>query len=100
MAARDMGLRFFGKQIEDFGDAAALASLCDRVVSVDSAPAHLAASMGIDTLILLPFLADWRWGIDHRRSAWYPSARLFRQHKQRNWSAPIAELIGVLRHSP
>jgi hypothetical protein len=48
----------------------------------------------------LPFLADWRWGIDHRRSAWYPSARLFRQHKQRNWSAPIAELIGVLRHSP
>jgi tetratricopeptide (TPR) repeat protein len=100
MAARDMGLRFFGKQIEDFGDAAALASLCDRVVSVDSAPAHLAASMGIDTLILLPFLADWRWGIDHRRSAWYPSARLFRQHNQRNWSAPIAELIGVLRHRP
>ena len=95
--ARDMGLQFFGQQIEDFSDVAALASLCQHVVSVDSAPAHLAASLGINTLILLPFLADWRWGIGHQCSAWYPSARLFRQGKERNWRAPIAELIGTLR---
>jgi tetratricopeptide (TPR) repeat protein len=96
-AARQMGLQFRGSQIEDFGDAAALASLCERVVSVDSAPAHLAGSMGIETLVLLPALADWRWGVARERSVWYPSVRLFRQDQRRDWGIPIAQLMKALR---
>ncbi len=96
-AARDMRLRSFGQEMADFGDAAALASLCERVVSVDSAPAHLAGSMGIETLLLLPALADWRWGISQERSVWYPSMRLFRQDQQRDWKRPVTQLMQALR---
>ena len=96
VAAQSMDVRFFGKQIQDFSDAAALASLCDAVVSVDSAPAHMAASMGIKTFLLLPYLADWRWGTSDQSSVWYPSARLFRQNRNRDWRTPIAELATAL----
>ena len=78
--------------IEDMGDTAALISHLDLVITVDTAVAHLAAALGKPTWVLLPFVPDWRWLIGRNDSPWYPTVRLFRQPRPRDWKAVI-ELV-------
>ena len=46
---------------------------CGFVVGNDSAVTHIAALLGIPTLLLLPSSADWLWGPRRGPSPWYPS---------------------------
>lgn len=46
---------------------------CRLVVGDDHAPTHLAAMLGIPTLIRLPHSADWLWGPQRGPSPWYHS---------------------------
>jgi ADP-heptose:LPS heptosyltransferase len=78
-------IRFFGAQIEDFSDTAALCDLVDLVISVDTSVAHLAGALGKPTWILLSYTPDWRWMLHRNDSPWYPSARLYRQTQERAW---------------
>lgn len=50
----------FGDDLTDFLETAALVSLMDVVISVDTAVAHLACALGRPTFILLPRVPDWR----------------------------------------
>ncbi len=81
---------------EDFGDTAALISNLDLVVSVDTAVAHLAGSMGKPVLLALCTESDWRWFVDRSDSPWYPSARLFRQRERGVWRQPLLEIAESL----
>lgn len=81
----------------DFADTAALCSLLDVVVSVDTSVAHLSAAIGQPTWILLPYVPDWRWGFAGDRTAWYPSARLLRQGADRAWEPVLARMAADLR---
>ena len=83
-------IRFFGAQIEDFSDTAALCDLVDLVISVDTSVAHLAGALGKPTWILLPYAPDWRWMLHRDDSPWYPSVRLYRQTQERAWP-PVLE---------
>ena len=74
-------IAFFGDDLRDFSDTAALLDLMDLVITVDTSVAHLAGAMGKPVWILLPFNADWRWLLDRSDSPWYPSAKLFRQQQ-------------------
>jgi hypothetical protein len=47
--------------------------------------AHLAGAMGKAVWVLLPFAPDWRWGLNHAESKWYPTLKLFRQTQSRGW---------------
>ena len=49
---------------------------CRFVVGDDAWPAHLAARLGIPTIILLSAGADWLWGPRLGPSPWYPSAEV------------------------
>ena len=74
----------------DFRQTAAIIAGLDLVISVDTAIAHLAASLGKPTWILLPaFGTDWRWMTARTDSPWYPSARLFRQQTPGDWMAVL-----------
>ena len=72
-------VRFFGNELTDFGDTAALCELCDRVISVDTSVVHLNAALGRPTSVLLPRTPpDWRWLLERQDSPWYPTVRVFR----------------------
>jgi tetratricopeptide (TPR) repeat protein len=53
-------------------DTAQIAN-CGSVVGNDTSATHLAASLGIPTLMLVPSSADWLWGPRRGPSPWYPS---------------------------
>ena len=49
---------------------------CRLVVGDDAWPTHLAARLGIPTIVLLPRTADWLWGPRPGPSPWYPSVEV------------------------
>ncbi len=81
-----------GEELRDFADTAAVISLLDLVISVDTGVAHLAGALGRPVWILLPFIGEWRWLNDRDDSPWYPSARLFRQPKTDDWESMVARV--------
>jgi len=46
--------------------------------------------------ILLPHLADWRWGNEGESSPWYPTARLYRQATAGDWEGLLGRVISDL----
>ena len=62
-----------GMELEDFCDTAAVLALCDVVITVDTAAAHLAGAMGRPVWVLVPFAPDWRWTRDGDTTPWYPT---------------------------
>jgi tetratricopeptide (TPR) repeat protein len=79
-------------EIADFEDTAAILSLADLLISVDSSPAHLAGGLNRPAWVMLPFLPDWRWLLHRSDTPWYPSLRLFRQHTPGDWKTVLHEV--------
>jgi tetratricopeptide (TPR) repeat protein len=80
----------------DFAQTAALVDALDAVVTVDTSLAHLAAALGKPVVVLLPFAADWRWGIAGERTPWYATARLLRQPAIGDWTGVVASVPQAL----
>lgn len=86
----------FGAEIVDFADTAALLAQLDLVLSVDTAVAHLAGTLGLPLWLLLPRDPDWRWLAGREDSPWYPSARLFRQAAPGDWADVVGQVSAAL----
>jgi ADP-heptose:LPS heptosyltransferase len=86
------GILDFAADQGDFSDAAALSVCMDLVISVDTSIAHLSGALGVETWVLLPAKADWRWLLDRSDSPWYASVRLYRQDKTRDWHRVFARI--------
>lgn len=100
-AQKNSAIHYFGEEIADFTDTAALCELMDLVISIDTSTAHLAGALGKPTWVLLAHVPDWRWLLDREDNPWYPSARLFRQSADTDWSGVlqrIGEELKLLRH--
>src|SRR6267154_844393 len=93
---RSSSIRFFGDELNDFTDTAALCDLMDVVISVDTSVAHLSGALGKATWVLLPYVAAWRWLLDRDDSPWYPSVRLYRQNSENNWNSVFESEKGDL----
>ncbi|HEY9219043.1 MAG TPA: tetratricopeptide repeat protein [Phenylobacterium sp.] len=96
-APPDQPLVRLGDQIRDFGDTAAIVEQLDLLISVDSAPAHLAGALGKPAFVLLPYPADFRWLLNRSDSLWYPTLRLFRRERGEDWSRVVERLVSELR---
>jgi tetratricopeptide (TPR) repeat protein len=79
-------------ELLDFSDTAALVANLDLVVTVDTAMAHLAAALGKPVWILNRFDACWRWLVDRSDSPWYPTAKLYRQHRSGDWEGVLRQV--------
>ena len=90
-------LAHLGDELSNFDDTAAVLALCDLLITVDTAPAHLAGAMGRPVWVLVPFAPDWRWMRDGETTPWYPTARVFRQFALADWNAVIARVAGALQ---
>jgi len=78
-----------GSELRDFADTAAVIAQLDLVITSDTSVAHLAGAMGRPVWIMLGFAPDWRFALDREHSAWYPTARLFRQNAPGDWTGVI-----------
>ncbi|WP_376968024.1 tetratricopeptide repeat-containing glycosyltransferase family protein (plasmid) [Azospirillum sp. A26] len=83
-------------EIADFEDTAAILTVADLLVSVDSAPVHLAGALGRPAWVLLPYVPDWRWLMRRDDSPWYPTLRLFRQPSRGDWDSVCRRIAAEL----
>ena len=95
--AAQSDLTHIGSELTNFDDTAAVLAHCDLLITVDTAPAHLAGAMGRPVWVLVPFAPDWRWTLEGDTTPWYPSTRIFRQCSLGDWDAVIAGVAAALQ---
>ncbi len=78
--------------LTDFAATATAVDALDLVITTDTSVPHLAGTLGAETWLMLHQPADWRWGQEGQTSAWYPSIRLFRQERMRDW-VPVVDQV-------
>ncbi|MBT8623102.1 tetratricopeptide repeat protein [Polynucleobacter paneuropaeus] len=82
-------IRFFGDDLSDMSDTAALIQTLDLVITVDTSVAHLAAALGKATWILNRLDSCWRWQLDRKDSPWYSCVKLYRQVNTGDWQTVL-----------
>ncbi|HUB26667.1 MAG TPA: tetratricopeptide repeat protein [Tepidisphaeraceae bacterium] len=99
MPAKPPGLEMadWTEELRDFDDTAALIEHLDLIICVDTAVAHLAGAMGKPVWVVLRQVADWRWLQNRTDSPWYPTMRLLRQERRREWEKPVREVAGAMK---
>lgn len=91
------------KDLDVFNDIYGLINFmdsCDFIISTSNTNAHLAASLGKPTYLLLPkeYGRLWYWDNDENgKNLWYPTIRKFNQIKQGDWAHPVNELLNFLQ---
>lgn len=81
----------------DFKDTAEIIAGLRLVISVDTSVAHLSASMGKPTWLLLPKVGlDWRWMLGRSHNPWYPAIRPFRQKEAGAWGPVVDDVFSAL----
>ena len=93
-----------GGQIGDFMEVAQYLTQIDLLITVDTAIAHLAGTIGLPVWVMTQFYADWRWLLNREDSPWYPSMKLFRQSQFGSWDEVVQRIgreleILSVRHS-
>jgi hypothetical protein len=101
-AARDplvaeLGIVPLSTHTQAIADAAAAMLQMDLVMSIDAMPAHLTATLGRRTWLLLKHDADWRWMDGRADTPWYPTMRLFRQPSPGDWRGTLDAVAQELR---
>ena len=81
-----------GSELRDWDDTVAVISQLDLVVAVDTAVVHVAGAMGKPVWVVRPFYPDWRWGVTGENTQWYPSAKIFNQHRLGDWSGVLDDV--------
>ena len=74
---------------KDIISLASIIKKCDLIISIDNSTAHLSASLGHPTWVLLPYSADFRWMEDISPAVWYKNSTLIRQNKENDWQNSV-----------
>jgi tetratricopeptide (TPR) repeat protein len=97
----DMAVESLGPDLDAgadaFLDTAAVMTLCDLVVTSDTAVAHLAGALGVPTWLALKQVPDWRWQLSGTESAWYPSMTIYRQRSAGDWQSIFENMAAAIQ---
>jgi len=97
-AQRDLpALRPLGAPLVDFEDTAAVVSLMDAIVTVDTALVHLAGAIGSRCVLLLPPSADWKWQRVGSPPVWYRTVLQIRASSPGEWARPVKAAVKLVR---
>ena len=85
-----------GKTFNDFSDTASAMKNLDLMITIDSAPVHLAGALGVKTILMLPYYSEWRWFLDENTTPWYKSVELIRQTTPCEWQSVVDKIYKKL----
>lgn len=83
-------------ELVSYAHAGGLIEQLDLLISVENSLAHLSASMGKQTWLLLDANSSWVWQDKGETSLWYPSIKLFRQNKDNGVDTLFKQLASSL----
>lgn len=75
-----------------FVDTALAMQALDLCITTDTALAHLAGALSVKVWLVLEYAPDWRWMDDRTDSPWYPTMRIYRQHRLHDWSGAMEDV--------
>ncbi|MFA6065579.1 MAG: tetratricopeptide repeat protein [Candidatus Babeliaceae bacterium] len=81
-----------------FMDSIALMKNLDLVITIDTSVAHLAGALGVETWVMLPRAADWRYAAHDSECLWYPTMRLFKQPVAGDWQSVVNAIVDLLHN--
>lgn len=85
----EQGTRPCDLKFDSFADCAALMSLCDEIVTVDTAAVHLAGAIGHPKItLLLSHWHSWRWNLPL-----YANLKICVQDRPGDWDSAFAKLF-------
>ncbi|MBB2202497.1 tetratricopeptide repeat protein [Gluconacetobacter tumulisoli] len=98
MADMPDGMRLYDPMddVRDMHDTAALIASLDVVVSVDTSIVHLAGALGCPTILMDRYDNCWRWLSGRDDSPWYPSLKIVRQTRPRDWNDVVRRVATLL----
>lgn len=82
--------------LSHWGDTRAAAASCDLIITSCTSVAHLAASLGVPTWIVVPILPYYLWALPGNTTPYYDSVQLFRQSVPGDWKAPFEQIHEAL----
>ena len=91
-------IKDLSKHLKDFSDTAAALANIDILITVDTVLAHLAGAMGVKTYLLLCHAPDWRWFDNDKKTEWYPSVTIIKQHDRRTWEDVSEKLTEYIKN--
>ncbi len=79
----------------DINLVSALISELDLVITVQNAVAHLSCALGKKTYVMLSFWPRFNWGMEQKKTDWYPTATIFPQSSENEiaWQVVIDNIF-------
>jgi hypothetical protein len=93
----DLQVQDLDPHMQDYGDTARLIDQFDLIITVDTSVAHLTGALGKPVWTLLPYVPDWRWGLEGETTPWYLTMRLFRQTRAGDWAGVFDRVAQALQ---
>ena len=90
------GVEDLSAALTDFAETAAIMANLDLVITIDSAPAHLAGALGRPVWLLNRATSEWRWGWKQAQTFWYPSMLICNQDQLGDWTDVVAAVKAAL----
>lgn len=82
-------------EIKTFSDTAAILSMLDGLVTVDTAVCNLAGAMGVKTWLMDRYDHDWRY-FDGLKTPWFPTVKPIRQKGFGEWGPVIQTIVNEI----
>ena len=75
-----------------FEDTIGILDNIDLLITIDSSLAHLSATMGCNTWLMLHLRPDWRWNLITKEFSWYRNVKIYRQKEINKWDIVLKNI--------